>query len=196
MSELWRDIPEYEGLYQASNMGNIRSLKRYTTSGRVLKQYVNQANGYKYVSLSKNNIIKNKRVHVLIMQTFNPVAKKPGYDKDVTIDHINGIKTDNRLDNLDWCTQSENQKRAYALGINGKTTRQVIDLDTREIFESERDAAATLGSTRSTAILRVCKGTRSHYKNHHFAYLDDYLNGTIPAFKGAYTRRSSESLWR
>ena len=194
--EKWIDIPQYVGLYQASDLGRIRSLKRKTTSGKVLKQHINKRNGYSMVSLSKDNNVKTMRVHVLIMQAFNPVSKHYGYDKDWTIDHINGIKTDNRLENLEWCTQSENQKRAYANGLNGKCVKPVIDLDTGAIYESATAAAASVGGGKCRSITRVCNGQRSQYRNHHFAFLCDYENGSIPKFNGAFKKRSAQSLWR
>ena len=194
--EKWIDIPQYVGLYQASDLGRIRSLKRKTTSGKVLKQHINKRNGYSMVSLSKDNNVKTMRVHVLIMQAFNQVSKHYGYDKDWTIDHINGIKSDNRLENLEWCTQSENQKRAYANGLNGKCVKPVIDLDTGAIYESATAAAASVGGGKCGSITRVCRGQRSQYRNHHFAFLCDYKNGNIPKFNGAFKKRSAQSLWR
>lgn len=196
MEEIWKPVKDYEGLYEVSNLGRVRSLPRYTTKGKVLKEYVNPHNGYCYVSLSKHNDRKPKRIHCLVMSAFCPVIKKPGYDKNFTIDHKDGNKTNNRLDNLEWCTQSENQIRAYELGINGKSTRKVINLDTLEVFESEIEAASSVGGKRSTAIHRVCAGERSNYRNTHFAFYEDYVNDRIPKFKGHFTKRSSRTLWQ
>lgn len=194
--EIWKDIPGYEGLYQASNLGRIKSLPRYSTRGKVLRPNINKHNGYAYVSLSKHNHREQKRVHVLVMSAFSPKSKKPGYDRNCQIDHINGDKTDNRLSNLEWVTQRENQLRAYALGLNGKSTKQVIDLDTKEVFDSLSDASLSVGGKKVSPITRVCKGVRSQYRNHRFAYYEDYLNGTIPVFKGKYRKGSCEQLWR
>lgn len=194
--EVWAAIPGYEGLYEVSNYGNVRSLARKTTRGKLLKPYINKYNGYATVSLSKNNRAKTLRVHKLVMITFRPIENLPkGYCKDYTIDHIDGDKTNNRLDNLEWVTQSENQLRAYALGINGKTTRKVINLDTLVVFESITEAVKSVGGKRPAMITRVCQGKRSHYRNSHFAYYEDYLNGTIPK-SYSYAKRSSEMLWR
>lgn len=195
MEEKWLPVKGYEGLYEVSDMGRVRSLKRATTSGKVLKPYVSPVNGYCYVTLSKDNKRVPKRVHKLIMMAFNPIDCKRGYDKDHTIDHIDGDKTNNALVNLEWCTQSENQKRAYALGINGKTQKAVINLDTLQVFESMTEAVRSVGGTKVSAITRVCRGQRSQYRNNRFAYLEDYENGTIPQFTGK-AKESCEALWR
>lgn len=194
-NETWLPIVGYEGLYEVSDLGRVRSLPRATTKGRILKQHVSARNGYCHVSLSKNNDKKTRRVHILVLQTFSPVEKRYGYDKNYTIDHIDGDKTNNRLDNLEWCTQSENVKRAYALGIVGKPEKKVIDLDTGEVFDSVTKASLSVGGVKAGPVTRVCRGIRSQYRNHRFAYYDDHKNGTIPKYKGKVRRKSSESLW-
>lgn len=195
MKEIWKPIPDYEGFYEASNLGNIRSVKRSTTRGRILKQHIGKRNGYCHVSLSKHNVIVTRRVHKLVYMAFHPDIYLPkGYDKRYTLDHVDGDKTNNRLDNLELCSQSENQLRAYRLGINGKSTRKVIDITTGKVFESLTDAALSVGSKSRSAITRVCKGNRSQYRDHKFAYLEDYENGTIPEFKGK-AKASCKRLW-
>ena len=197
LSETWLPVVEYEGLYEVSNLGRIRSLPHNNTKGVILKQYVNKRNGYCYVSLSKNNKATTKRVHVILMQAFNPCPfKKKGYDKNWTIDHKDGDKANNRFSNLEWCSQRENQLRAYALGINGKSTHKCIDIDTKEVFESLLDAAKSVGGKKSTSVHRVCTGQRSQYRNHRFAFYEDYLNNTIPKYSGKTKKESAKSLWR
>lgn len=193
--EIWKPVRGYEGYYEASNDGRIRSIKRTTTSGKVLRQHIGKRNGYCTVSLSVNNIKKTKRVHKLVYLAFHPDADLPDrYSKDMTIDHIDGNKTNNCIDNLRVCTQSENQLRAYELGINGKNTRKVIDLTTGTIYESLTEAVRSVGGKKCESVIRVCKGKRSHYRNHKFAYYDDFVHGTIPAFSGR-PRESCKKLW-
>lgn len=202
--EIWKDIPGYEGYYQASNLGNIRSVDRVVINGsgknshtshikgKMLKQYISRKNGYAYVALSVNGVSKTKRVHVLIAKTWidNPCNKPQ-------VNHIDGNKANNNINNLEWVTQSENMLHAYNTGLEKKNGKAVIDLDTREIFETITDAAKSIGiNCRCSMIQRVCDGRRSHYRNRHFAYYEDYLNGTIPEFKGKFTKKASEKLWR
>lgn len=193
--EEWKAIPGYEGLYEVSNYGRVKSLPRYTTKGKIIKPYISNANGYVYVCLSNINLSNkskriSKRVHVLVMEAFCPVSKHKGYDSEYTIDHIDGDKTNNKLSNLEWCSQKENQKRAYKLGLQVAPNRKkVIDLDTLEVFDTLTEAAHSIGITKAGAITRVCRGIRSNIHNHRFAYYDDYLNNTIPEFKGRYRRK-------
>lgn len=193
--EIWKPIKGYEGLYEASNYGNVRSLKRNNTNGKVLKPYTHKTNGYNYVSLSKNNIRKTKRVHALIVEAFTDYVSK-GFNPDAVIDHLDGDKTNNRLDNLEVVTQKENDIRARARQKQKTNGCPVIDLDTHEVFASFTSASASINGGQGEMVRRVCDGERSHYRNHRFARLSDYENGTIPAYKGKVTRKASVSLWR
>lgn len=121
--EIWQDIVGYENKYKVSTFGRVKSLMYVNAYGshpkeRILKLHTNSKNGYQYVQLSKNNKVKSYRVHCLVMNTFYPMPKKVGYDKNYTINHKDGNKTNNHIDNLEWCTQSENQVHAFKLGLN------------------------------------------------------------------------------
>lgn len=99
-SEVWQDIQGYSGIYQVSTLGRIRSLKKGKI--KLLKPYINNM-GYAVLSLYANHKQKTYHVHKLVADTFLVRIDGKNY-----IDHINGIKTDNRIDNLRWCTQREN----------------------------------------------------------------------------------------
>lgn len=118
--EVYVDIRGYEGYYQVSNYGNVRSLDRVivektgktqTLKGRVLKQRIN-CSGYSEVGLRRNGNRATLAIHKLVAQAFisNP-NNKP------TVNHLNGIKTDNNISNLEWATYSENLSHAYKAGL-------------------------------------------------------------------------------
>lgn len=116
--EEWRDIPGYEGLYQVSNLGRVRSLDRVISNKRgiykrkgCLKSISNASYGYKGVGLCKNGIVKTWLLHILVAKAF-----LPNPEKKRTINHINCNKADNRLCNLEWATDSENIKHAFKNG--------------------------------------------------------------------------------
>lgn len=126
--EEWKDIKDYEGLYQVSNLGNVIGIK----SGKILKIYKSKR-GYCMIGLYKNNNNKNFSIHRLVAMAFIPNP----YNKPC-VNHKNGILTDNMVENLEWCTYSENLKHAFeTLGRiipNRKlTVSQVIEI--REQFK-------------------------------------------------------------
>jgi hypothetical protein len=109
MEEIWKDIEGYEGLYQVSNLGRVKSFKRKNI--KIMKSSVD-FNGYSHVNLYKNDTKRGFKVHRLVCFAFLPyLIEKP------QVNHINGIKTDNRLKNLEWCDQSHNQQHAYDTGL-------------------------------------------------------------------------------
>lgn len=113
MEEIWKDIKGWKGLYQISSLGNVRSLNRIVKTkkgereykGRVLKSNIG-TNGYRYVCLSSGIKISTKYIHKLVATNF--LEEIEGCE----VDHINSIKTDNRLVNLRYITHFENSSRA------------------------------------------------------------------------------------
>ena len=109
MNEIWKDINGYEGLYQISNFGNVKSLSNnFSRKEKILKP--KQRKGYLYVSLCKNGKRKYYLVHRLVAEHFIPNPDNKPY-----IDHINGYKSDNRVCNLRWCTQKENMNNPLTI---------------------------------------------------------------------------------
>jgi len=107
--EIFKDVKGYEGSYQVSNLGNIRSLK--CNKIRILKPILRKS-GYYYVTLYQNKHERKAIIHRLIGAAFLPNPQnKP------EINHKNGIKADNRLENLEWVTQSENMIHSYKNGL-------------------------------------------------------------------------------
>lgn len=112
--EEFRDIPGYEGHYQVSNLGNVKSLKvGIGSKGNIILKSQKSKCGYCRVGLHLGNKLEMKSIHRLLMMTFKPDE----YFDGAHVNHINGIKTDNRLENLEWVTRSENMKHADITGL-------------------------------------------------------------------------------
>lgn len=111
-NEIWKDIKGYEGIYQISSFGRVISLNfNQKKSKGFLKVILNRR--YPYVDLSKNNIVKHKSIHRLVAEAFlENKEEKP------TVNHKDGNRLNNNLDNLEWATYSENNKHAHLTGLN------------------------------------------------------------------------------
>jgi hypothetical protein len=101
--ENWKDIPNYEGLYQVSNLGVVKNNK-----GTLIKSFINH-NGYFRVNLCKNGVKRNFRNHQLVAMAF--LNHIPDGTHKLVVDHINNIKTDNNIENLQIITQRKNARK-------------------------------------------------------------------------------------
>lgn len=107
MEKEWKDIAGYEGLYQISNYGDVKSLSRVTSQNHILKEKIlkksEDRDGYNILSLYKNGKKKTQKVHRLVANSF--LQRKVGLN---SVNHKNEIKNDNRVSNLEWCDDKYN----------------------------------------------------------------------------------------
>lgn len=164
-NEVWKPIKGYEGLYEVSNKGNVRSLDRHVMcgkqycllKGKPIKPYYTPM-GYLMVSLSKNKYY----LHRLIAEAFIPNPNNLP-----CIDHINTVRDDNRLENLRWCTKKENANNPLTREhlTCRKTNKPVyyIDEQGKKIsFKSISEAARRIGCLQPL-LSRVLKENRPIY---------------------------------
>lgn len=184
MEEIFKEIPGYDGLYEVSNKGNVRTIKRQGTDDRILAGSIDRT-GYKRVALCKKGITKSYAVHRLVCLTFlpNPNGKR-------TVNHIDGNKLNNILSNLEWMTHSENHKHAYDFlsrksHMNGKSgkdhhnSKSVIRVCklTKEVmvFDSLRLATASVGGNEGH-VSACCTGKRKSHKGYTWSFADNFPN--------------------
>lgn len=177
--EQWREVEGYEGLYEVSNYGRVRSLDRVVRGrwgndcvkkGRVLT-LSDDGQGYKIVSLSKRNKAKSFRVHRLVGAEFIPNLENKG-----DINHRDGNKANNYFENLEWATRKENINHAWSNGLNenirkarikyGKEAakamqkahqKKVICIETGKTYFSMKDAAE-FAKVHPSSISQVLRG--------------------------------------
>ena len=162
MKEIWKDIEGYEGLYQVSNLGRVKSLKRetwghnkYYKEERILVQNVrNYCNHSHYgVNLAKDGKYKTHRVHRLVAQAFIPNPEnKP------EIDHIDTNPLNNRVDNLRWVTRKENMNNPLTKkGMSKPIIQLSLKGEYIKKWDSAIDVYRELGIFTGN-IAQVCKG--------------------------------------
>lgn len=150
--EIWKDVVGYEGLYKVSNTGKVFSLERHGTKNRLMCAHDN-GKGYYRVKMSKNDISKSHMLHRIIAEAFIP-----NLENKKCVNHINGNKKDNRIENLEWCTHSENVNHAIRTGlkkIKPLPGMKVINIKSGKIFISINEAAREKGIDRSHLSLKL-----------------------------------------
>lgn len=163
MQEIWKDIKGYEGLYQISNLGNVKSLNYRNT--RVKKNLTPKINkdGYLWVELRKNTIPKPLLVHRLVGMEFIPNPNN--YPE---INHKDENKANNNVENLEWCTRTYNvlysldkhpKRRHGVKKVNENVVQKTLDGEVFEIYSNSLDAARK-NKYSQWSILECCRGNR------------------------------------
>lgn len=180
MDEIWKDVPEYEGIYQASNLGNIKSLNRETImetknqhckfkckkiiKEKILKPKLTK-DGYYELTLRKDGKQKFIRVHRLIAMTFIPNP-----NNYPVINHINHNRLDNRVENLEWCTVEYNNRYSSA--------KKIIQLDKNykiiKIWKCMSDVHRELGIP-VTNLSKCCRRHNLTARNCYWRYYDEEI---------------------
>lgn len=177
--EIWKFYPYFGQLVQFSNLGRIKSFIRNNKTGRILNNKVVNSAGYLRISILGRKYF----IHRIIAELFVPNPEnKP------EVNHIDGNKMNNRADNLEWVTRSENMKRAYQLGLQKPSEKQkqavskwnkehrikkVYQYDTEgnllNCFKSQQEAAKNLNLSEAS-ISRILNGQRNNRKNYILTY--------------------------
>lgn len=164
MTEVWKECPSLEG-YEVSNFGKVRNAK----TGHILKTNYQRTSRYETVTVGTKKI--HCDIHRLVAAAFidNPEHK-------TQVNHIDGDKSNNRADNLEWCTGSENMKHAFCNGLLNNCSKRKIQVDIIGTnittgdsmrFECVNEASSWIGSVH---VKDVLDGMRKSTKGWTFAY--------------------------
>jgi hypothetical protein len=180
--ETWKPVKDYEGSYEISNFGRVRSVDRYTQTWNgqvfkkgVLKKLKEDKDGYYKVWLSKESKKKPFFVHRLVAQAFLSNDKL-----HPVVNHLDGDKKNNHVDNLEWCTRSRNDKHAFSIGLrkpsDGGTSKRVAKVDPKTyemtIYDS-MSAAARENDITVQSISYCANGKKETSKGFIWAFVDE-----------------------
>ena len=174
MREIWKDINGYEGFYQISNYGRIRSFKKIDNKWFYLKPWV-QNSGYEVVSLAKNTVHQKYLVHRLVAENFIPNP-----DNLPCVNHKDENKLNNHSDNLEWCSYEYNNNYGTArIRMAQKEGRRVKQLTIHghwiATYMSIR-VASNITNTPHTSIRDCCNGKTTQAHGFKWEYDDQDIS--------------------
>ena len=172
IEEQWLDISGYEGLYQISNFGRVKSF--YFKNPRILKPH--KVKGYSNVELYKNKKKKQFYIHRLVMENFCPIENMNVLD----VNHKDEDKFNNHISNLEWMTHKDNlnygsraeKARMKMQGKNSSRSKKVRCVEKNVIYEALREAERQLGIP-ATNISKACKGKIKTAGGYHWEYVEE-----------------------
>ena len=162
MEEIWRDIEGFEGKYQVSNTGKVKSLNYRNTGKEKILKGGDNGYGYLKVGLCKDGKEKTCRINRLVAQAFIPNP-----DNLPEVNHIDKCKTNNCVENLEWCTSQYNTEYSQAKAVIGINKISGLILE----FPSIREASRVTG-TNISSITRCCQGKLKSAKGFYWHYAD------------------------
>lgn len=166
--EEWRAVSGYEGIYEVSDLGRVRSYRRgkwgIGDKPKILSSDMGQYFG---IALCKDGNKKVRYVHQIVAETFIPNPRNL-----TEVNHIDGNKRNNKVENLEWCTHGENMQHAADHGLFKSVQRKVVCEDTGEVFVSITAAAKSVGGSQSTLNTYLLYGT-GEYKGRKFRFLEE-----------------------
>lgn len=189
VTEEWKDVVGYEGLYKVSNLGNVMSLRHKKTF--IMKPFI-QRKGYLQVYLRNNNKSRNYfLVHRLVAQAF-----LPNPNNLPQVNHIDEDKTNNRVDNLEWCTNYYNshygnhyERISKALTNRNDLSRSIVQFDKNGHFINEypsvREAERKTGVCNQN-ISSVCRGKIKSAGGYVWKYKDDYFSQILAEYESIF----------
>lgn len=180
--EIWKDIKGYEGLYQISNLGRVKSLNYNKTGEHRLKK-VESGKRYFSVTLWKDKTPKTFSIHRLVCESFNEIPKRLGgmKTKELQVNHKDGDTHNNKSENLEWCTASENNNEklhcknlSKSLRNNPKKSTPIkgVKLDGSQVTFYPSFREATRNGFDQRAIKRVCDGVCKQHKGYKWEYVE------------------------
>lgn len=169
--EVWKDVPGYEGYYQVSNFGRVKSLERVRRNGNRFGEMIlkpsHKSTGYLYVELYKDGKSRQFRVHRLVLSTFCPVDGMEYLEAS----HLDDNKENCRLDNLRWMTRKENDNWGTRTERMSRTQgNPVYCVELNRTFYGQGEAARTLNIPQAN-IWKVLKGERKTAGGYHWQYV-------------------------
>ena len=168
MEESWKDIEGYEGLYQVSNKGRVKSLNYHNTKKeKILKTFI-VGNGYLQVNLYKNKTIKSFYVHRLVAKAYLPNQQNLS-----CVNHIDENKQNNSVENLEWCTHKYNTNYGTRNERAGKElSKQVYQYSKDGVLISVWESTAECGRNGYNFgnIASCCRGERKSHRGYIWSY--------------------------